>query len=254
ALARRDLRLVESWLAEQELGDDELKVVETVEPQTGDLLNFEPAMDGYSVADWDAFKHAVGEWPDLVPFEDRGRGIYGWRWTVPARPGRTQAEAADLIPWHEFEDEDDTLYVESYSKAFGDAAMRMLEERFGKAVRLEWRSRGDMDNFMHWPMPGNDDPEGQDDWICEFVARANLEQAFMPLEELGGRSVARCAGLKSMRAKAVEWLKHFENAEARRGQDEDMPGPLELDWLWDMLRLERWPEQVRAALAPDPGN
>jgi hypothetical protein len=104
------------------------------------------------------------------------------------------------------------------------------------------------------PVPALGKGKDRADLGLEYLREAHRQLVRMPLPELRGRSIAEAAGMKMKRAQAAEWLKHFENAEARRGMEgmADLPAPLDLGWLWDQLGLERWPERVRRLLDREP--
>ena len=272
---RNDTHIVEGWLAALK-NEDEIEVVPSMkEPTEDDLFDLEYGQEDDLEDDLEDVREDAREdvredaqegvrecvvdvWRLLadgeairrfcVESEDMCSDGLDWMLTVPAPPGDRAVVA--WLNWGK-----KRFYSSAHDEALADAAKRILKEKAGHLIRFESRTRGDSLPFIdRWRPDYMIDQEGADEWDFEWLTLKHLALAYEPLEALGGRSIARCAGMKTMRGKAAEWLKHFENAEARRGSNDlnIPPAPLELDWLWDHLGLERWPEPVRALLAHKP--
>ncbi len=248
---RGDVHIVEGWLAALE-NEDKIEVVPSMEePREDDNFDLEDGQEGVQegvvdvwrlLADGEAIRRFC------VESEDMCSDGLDWMLTVPAPPGDRAVVA--WLSWGK-----KRFYSSAHDEALADAAKRILKEKAGHLIRFESRTRRESLPFIdRWRPDYMIDQEGADEWDFEWLTLKHLALIYEPLEALGGRSIARCAGMKTMRGKATEWLKHFENAEARRGSNDFNipPAPLELDWLWEHLGLERWPEPVRALLAHKP--
>jgi len=138
---------------------------------------------------------------------------------------------------------DRSLALSTNSRARAERGERLLKNLLGDLVGSPFTSLQTVERLMQEERPAvRHDPEAplppdlEAQILAEHFDRHYRQTLSDKIPALGDRTPRQAARSTAGRAQLVKWLKHMENAEARRARRQGVT-PYDFSWMWDELGI-----------------